>query len=301
MVKKKTNLLDIVIINYKTPDLVIDCLDSFYSDLELDFQVFIVDNHSQDKSLSKIKKAYPEINYIENKQNLGFARANNQAIKSGNSKYVLLLNSDTLVPAESIVELVEYQQSHPQVGISAPRLQFADKDIQANGGSLPDWINLIGWQLLLDQIPLLTHFFQPIHINDREFYLETRQLGWVSGAAMLLRREMIDRIGLLDKKIFMYAEDIEYCWRARKDNWQVITQAVSKPVTHFGQQSGNSHKARLGEAEQLKYVIGKHNPGLAKFTPFILYLGAQLRSFIYKLIGKADESELYRQIGQVVR
>lgn len=292
--------LSIIIVSYNTKKLVKDCLDSFLKDLPSDYEVILVDNASNDGTLELVETKFPQVKLIKNKTNTGFAQANNQGIAQAKGSYVLFLNSDTFANVDSFKTLAEFFDHHPKAGILSPKLLNPDQSIQQNGGALPTLWNVFAWQFFLDEIPLLTHLFNPYQQDDPEYYLKTRQTGWVSGAAMALRRTMLDDIGLLDKDIFMYAEDTELCLRAHLRQWQVWTVAEGE-IIHIGQGSGNKAKAILGEYKGMLYLFAKHYPKQLPVIRTILYYGALVRAQVYRLLGNQEKYAYYQEATSLVR
>ena len=292
--------LSIIIISYNTKKLLENCLGSIYKDLPKDFEVIVVDNASEDGSVNLVENRFKDVHLILNKKNLGFAKANNQGIKKAKGEYVLLLNSDTETTVKNLQNLISFAESKPKAGIISPQLNNPDKTIQQNGGGLPWLLNVFAWQFFLDEIPILTHLFTPYQREDLELYTKNNKTGWVSGAAMLIRKTCLDDLDGLDEKIFMYAEDVDICIRAQKAGWQTWVTAEAK-VMHIGHASGNATKAIIGEYKGVQYLFNKHNPKQAVVISLILYYGAHFRSLIYKLIGNNDKANLYQQAAQVVR
>jgi len=292
--------LSIIIVSYNTKKLLQDCLGSFYKDLPTDYEVIVVDNASEDGSVSAVKKKFPQVKIIENKKNTGYATANNQGIKKAKGEYYLLLNSDTLSSIKSFKKLVEFLDQNPKIGIVSPKLLNADKSIQQNGGALPNLFNVFAWQFFLDEIPLLTHFFNPYQLEDPEFYLKTRKTGWVSGASIMIRQSVVKKIGLLDEKIFMYAEDIDWCLRARTAGYEVWTLAESQ-IIHIGQGSGKKISAIVGEYKGIKYLFSKHHPNYNLLVKIILSGGALLRAIVYRIIGDKENYANYSKVFALVR
>ncbi len=288
--------LSIIIVSFNTKELTLDCLKSIYATaVDLNPEVIVIDNASTDGSVLAIATQFPQIKLIKNSRNLGFTKANNQGIKVSSGSYVMLLNSDTIVSPGAIQTLIDFMDHHPRVGIAAPQLLNPDGSIQPNGGFLPRLSNIIAWMFFIDDLPFVRPWFWSYQLRYLPKFRTIRSLGWVQGAAMLLRRSMLDQIGLLDENIFMYAEDVEICYRARKSSWQVMLLPQAQ-IIHKGFQSGSSEKAILGEYQGLKYIFQKHKP--AWELPVIrlsLKLGALLRLMIFGTIWRdAQKYAIYR-------
>lgn len=288
--------LSIIIISFNTKELTLDCLKSIYATaVDLNPEVIVIDNASTDSSAPAITTQFPQVKLIKNSRNLGFTKANNQGIKAGRGDYVMLLNSDTIVSPGAIQALIDFMDYHPRVGIAAPQLLNPDGSIQPNGGFLPRLSNIIAWMLFIDDLPFVSPWFWSYQLRYLPKFSRTREMGWLQGAALVLRRQTLEEIGPLDENIFMYAEDVEICYRARKSGWQVMLLPQAQ-IIHKGFQSGSSEKAILGEYQGLKYIFQKHKP--AWELPVIrlsLKLGALLRLMIFGTIWRdAQKYAIYR-------
>lgn len=289
--------LSIIIISFNTRQLILDCLRSIYDTAaDLNLEVIVVDNASTDDSPQAIKKSFPQVKLIQNQTNLGFTKANNQGIKTSRRECVMLLNSDTIVKPGALHTLVSYLDSHPQVGIVGPQLINPDDSIQPSGGYLPRLSNIIAWMLFIDDLPFIKPWFWSYQLRYLPKFHHTRLFGWLQGAALVLRRSTLDQIGSLDESIFMYAEDVELCFRAQKAGWLIYLVAEAQ-VIHLGFRSGSPETAILGEYQGLKYIFQKHKPTWElPILRFWLKLGSLLRLLIFGTILK-DKSDyaIYRQ------
>lgn len=255
--------LSVIILSYNTKKLLEQCLQSVYSQTGVKFEVIIVDNASTDGSA--------QLATIRNKTNLGYAKANNQGIKQARGEYILLLNSDTVVKPHAFKNLVRFLDTHPKAGIASAQLFNPDGSIQPSGGFLPRLSTIFAWMLF--SLPLY-------HLQIKSFYQTTRSLGWVQGAAMIFRKNF----GLLDEKLFMYAEDIDFCYRAQKQGLQVWTVADAQ-VIHHKFQSSSFQAAVLGEYQGLLYYFKKHKPQWeVPLLRILLASGALLRMLIFGTI-----------------
>ena len=197
--------LSIVIVNYKVPHLLLQCLDAVHKAMQqMDAEVFVVDNHSEDGSQALVEKYFPDVKYIANSTNVGFAKANNQAIAQAKGKYVLLLNPDTIIAEDTLQNVCHFAQHAPAFGALGVRM------IDRNGKFLPESKRNV--PTLYSSFCKLTRW--PI-TPRKEYYctaLSEHQAGEVpvlSGAFMLLNKEALGYVALLDERYFMYGEDID--------------------------------------------------------------------------------------------
>jgi hypothetical protein len=227
--------LSIIIVNWNTKDLLAKCLDSIYQTVEgLAFEVLVVDNASTDGSAAMVRRRFPQVRLIENDENVGFARANNQAIRRARGRYVLLLNSDTEVVPGSIANMVTELETQPDVGITSVCLASPDGSPQFCYGSFPslfaEFRSLFG-----------------LHRWDLSCWGKInapREVDWVSGACLMARKAMLDEIGLLDEEFFMFGEEVDLCYRAKDAGWRICL-VPSDPVVHVRAGSTGKTSKRL--------------------------------------------------------
>ena len=201
--------LSVIIVNWNTKKLLDRCLTSIFKFTSaLDFEVSVVDNGSQDGSQALVKQKFPRVMLIPNKDNLGFTKANNQGIKIANGEYILLLNSDTYLIENSLKKLVDNAKNLDNLGALGPQLLNEDQTIQQSAGFFPHLPQVLYWMCFLDDLPG-GMILKPYHIDHDSFYQKDRQVDWVTGAAILVPRRVIGKIGGLDENIFMYVEDME--------------------------------------------------------------------------------------------
>jgi GT2 family glycosyltransferase len=225
--------LTIIIVSWNVKELLRNCLKSLADDHVPDWaEVVVVDNNSSDQSGEMVAAEFPWAKLIRSSQNVGFSRANNAACRQSNSDFVFLLNPDTIVPSGAVRKLMDFASAHPEVGAVGPKLYSANGSIQFEGAvELPTIWNVFCDLALLSQVFPRSRLFCRRkmgywnHEGDRE-------VPGISGAAMLVRREALDRIGFLNETLF-YAEDMDFCLRLRRAGWTVFYLA-SASVVHYG-------------------------------------------------------------------
>ena len=329
-------ILSLITVSYNTKELTLQTLETAIKEINASkilkdqTEIFVVDNDSKDDSpkaceklLKKLK--FPHYKVFANHENLGFARANNQATEIAKGKYIILLNSDTITHKGGLSLLVEALEKSDireetanltssgkldKLGIIAPTLLNPDGSIQNQGGSLPSLKTVAAQMLFLDDIPFFGRFFpstQHTGMSDFAFtsYSEDNpkliSKDWVAGTAMMIRREVIDDIGMLDGNIFMYGEDQEYCMRARHHHWDIAIHPKAK-ITHFGCASSSSKNAIHGEFKGYLYIWKKHMPTWQlPILKTILWTGAFLRQVIYTLGGKKIPATIYKEARALLR
>ncbi|VAV83220.1 hypothetical protein MNBD_DELTA01-1467 [hydrothermal vent metagenome] len=221
--------ISVIIVNYNTKDLLLECVDSVYSSLgtkegeggekggpSLDVELWVVDNGSTDGSMAALKKKYPKVKRIENKGNVGFARANNQALIRGAGRYAVLLNSDTIVPKGQLDKLVAFMDDNPKVGILGPQLLNKDGSKQNSIANYPTLLTELFNKSLLrrlfpEQFPGKEHeISEPIEVDS------------VIGACMVVRNKATRDAGLFDDGFFFFFEETDWCRRMRFHDWKVM-------------------------------------------------------------------------------
>lgn len=291
-------MVTVVILNYNTRELLNLCLKSIVSkSWKYKLSLLAVDNNSIDDSVEYIKKHYKQVDIILNDKNLGFAGGNNIALRKVKTRYILLLNSDTEVRPKSIDELIDFAQKG-DFAISSCKLLNEDGSFQPNAGDLPFGFAIFSWLSGLDGFPVIGKFLPSFHRNDIIFYKNERQVGWVSGTAMLIRDDVIQKIGLLDENLFMYTEDTDYCIRAKKAGLKIGWTAKAE-IIHLGGGSLKEPQYRqwLGEFEGLIYLYRKY---FGEFSSMLLkiqiYFFIILRVIVFFLIGKINFSKIYAKV-----
>lgn len=215
------NDLSIVVVNWNTRDLLSQCLQSIYDTAnDLAVETIVVDNGSTDDSRAMIRQRFPQVTLIENDQNVGFARANNQALAVARGRYFLLLNSDAIVLPHTLERMVEFADAHSRASVIGCRLLNADGSLQESWASFPTfWSEVVGRNFRMCRL-----------IKEDPLAYE---VDWVGGACMLVRPTAIDEVGLLDESFFMYSEEADWCFRMRQHGWKVCYLA-GVAVIHLG-------------------------------------------------------------------
>lgn len=295
--------LSIIIVNWNTRHLLRDCLKSVYEQRgNIKFEVIVVDNASTDNSVEMVRSEFPEVIALCNATNRGFAVANNHGIKIACGRYVLLLNSDTIVCDAAVEKIVQYADKHLEAAVVGCQVWENSDTIQITCFRFPSVVNLLlsasGLAKIFEHNRFLGREWMRWWGRDSE-----RQVDVVSGMFMLVRREAIEEVGVMDEAFFMYFEDTDWCYRFMKAGWKVLFWPGAK-IIHVG---GGSHSSKQTTVEMF---IQKQKSMLTFFkknTRTINYLLARLilmfscglRVFIYtilfiarKITSKLTESEI---------
>lgn len=286
-ISKTDKDLSVIIVNWNTKKLLENCLASIFKfTKDLSFEVIVVDNNSQDTSLEMIVKKFPQVKLVKNKENLGYAKANNQGIKLSKGKYVLLLNSDTYLIENSLMKLVTSANRLKNLGALGPLLLNPDKSIQQSVGFFPHLPQVVWWMTFIDDLPGGA-FLKPYHVDHDSFYQKDQQVDWLTGAAMIIPRQAIKKVGLLDEKIFMYGEDVDWCFRLKKAGFNIYFSPVTK-IIHIGRGSTGqiSKNAILGEYKGVIHFYKKHKSKMSlQLLHLALKIGALVRICIFGASG----------------
>ncbi|MEJ2148062.1 MAG: glycosyltransferase family 2 protein [Chloroflexota bacterium] len=230
--------LSIIILSWNTRQMLADCLNSVEAAVaNLAFEVIVVDNGSTDGSQAMLRQRFPDVHLIQNDKNVGFARANNQAMALCRGRYMLLLNSDAIATPGAFQSLLSLARAEPRAGIVGAQLVNRDGSFQASHTSFPTL-----WQefLMLTGLGRLFHGqWYPSHGPEEDKGPQTAD--YVEGACMLVRREAFEEVGGLDEGYFMYAEEVDWCYSMREKTWQVWYQPAAR-VVHLG--GGSSQNRR---------------------------------------------------------
>ncbi len=256
--------LSIVIVNYNAFPYLSQCLDSISNQSfpKSKMKVIVVDNKSNDNSLTLIKKNYPWIKILPNKQNVGFAKANNQAINLIETKYILLLNPDTILSKNTIKIMIEYMENHHRVAISTCRINLPSGEIDdaCHRGFPTPWNSFCQFSHLSQIFPK-SMFFNGYHLGYRNLD-KIHEIDSCSGAFMLIRKEAGDEINWFDEDYYWYGEDIDFCYRIKKKKWKVVFVPKTSIVHYRGISSGiKKHSQKLSTATKST----KKTASLARF------------------------------------
>jgi hypothetical protein len=225
-------MISIIIVSWNTASFLENCLNSILANPPTSSsEIWVVDNASSDDSPRMVREKFPQVHLVENRENVGFARANNQAIRHCTGNYVLLLNPDTLVASGALQSLVDFLDKHPEAGAAGPRILNPDGSLQVSSHPRPTLSREL-WRLLhLDSV-------SPYAMYPRIKWETNRpqEADVLSGACLLLRKEVLEQVGFLDEDFFIYSEEVDLCYRIQRAGWRMywIPQAE---VVHFGGQS----------------------------------------------------------------
>jgi GT2 family glycosyltransferase len=260
--------VSIVIVNWNTGHLLRGCLRSIIEQTsEVSFEIFVVDNASQDGSAEMVWAEYPGVQLIANLQNRGFAAANNQGIRAASGRYILLLNPDTIILEAAISRCVRFADVHTDVGVVGCQVLEDECRIQRTGFSFPN-----PWNLFLSLSGLSRAFARSRLFGQPE-------LGWwdrdseqdldvISGMFMLVRREAIEQVGLMDESYFVYSEEVDWCYRFSRAGWRRVFTPCAR-IIHLDGGSKSTSQVSIKMFVQLQkssLIYHRKNLGFAAWS-----------------------------------
>lgn len=250
--------LSIILVNYNTRELLRARIHALREG------IIVVDNASTDRSQEMVEKNFPNVVLIKNQRNVGFAKANNQGIQRTKSRFILLLNTDCEASHTAITEILSYLKNHSEAGVVTGKLVLRDGSIDpaCHRGFPTPWASLT-YFLGLEKFFPASRIFGQYHQGYKPMS-EIHDVDCISGAFFLLRREVIEKVGLLDEAFFMYGEDIDWCYRIRKAGWKILFYPHVS-IVHKKHQSGLAHtdSATRGQTRKhfydaMKLFYAKH-------------------------------------------
>jgi hypothetical protein len=300
--------VSIVIVSYNVVRHLTACLRSLHAACEdLLMEIIVIDNGSHDGSARAVASDFPQVRLVASPQNLGFAKATNLGLALARGRYVLLLNPDTVVPPSAVRSLVSIADETPEAGLVAPELRDPVTGLtQGSFRRFPSWRSAF-----FDYTPV-----KPLLrlLPERPFNVvsdEPTAAGWLSGACLLVRRQVLDAVGPLDPGYFMFCEDVEYCRRVIRAGWKLLYTRKVK-VFHLGGRSTEQEPAgemRMHAARSLLHYLSDgslRSKILARAFVLLLLAGlpwrlltVALKLVVYRLIGDAGRAGKYqRRLGR---
>ena len=282
--------LTVSIVNYNAGKYLIKCLDSLRKvSNELQFDVFIVDDSSNDNSLNEAKKIFPHISYIENKINLGFGKAHNIVLKKATTPYLLTLNPDCEVPSGTLKYIFDFMEKNPDVGAASCKVEKTDGSLDkaSHRGFPTPWASFLYYFLKNDKL---------YHLTKRNM-TQTHEVDSIVGAFMFLRRSTLEKVGYFDEDYFLYGEDIDLCYRIKKAEFKVMYVPEVKILHIKGVSSGiKKHSKNVSKASSstkslamdyfyktMKIFYKKHyEKKYPFFVNWAVYLGIDLKWMMAK-------------------
>lgn len=235
--------LSIIIVNYNSKSVLTDCLASLFgSEQTFEYEVFVIDNASSE-NLQELEEKYPEVIFIYNKANVGFAAANNIGIEKSSGKYLLLLNPDTIVNSNSFLPMIEYLNENNEVGIVGCKIFNEDGEIEHSTHSFPSLLKeffhaneylkpFFGYDSILGKTT--SKIFKTKSLKSYWAHDSIKEVDHVTGACMMIKREAVEKVGLLDEAFFIYTEEVEWSYRMKQAGYKSVFNPDSNIIHLFG-------------------------------------------------------------------
>jgi hypothetical protein len=245
--------LSIILVSYNTRELLKGCLVSIYKTVNnIDFEVIIIDNSSIDGSPEMVESDFQDVRLIRNSENMYYAIANNQAMRVAQGRYVLLLNSDTIVKDGGVEYLVDFMENNHKVAAAGPKILNMDGSLQSKGFYFPSvrrlLLGLFGVNRLLS-FDMKRSLFPGFYWGEDEY----RKVDWVSGCCIIIRKHVVDEAGYLSEDFKFYYEEVEWCYRAKNMGYEVWYVPDSQ-IVHLNSSSPlDSKRTMLFESERMFY------------------------------------------------
>lgn len=272
----------VIVVNWNAREDLRACLHSLSVDAysPVSHSVWVVDNASTDGSAAIVQSEFPNVHLIVNDENLGFSKANNQAIARSENRYVFLLNSDAAIHPGALEALAAYADDNPKVGIVGPKVLNPDGSLQLSCRRFPSLGAGIFRNTYLGRLFPNNKPAQDYLMADFD-HAHTRAVDWVSGCAMLIRRDMIAQVGILDERFYMYCEDVDLCERAWQFDWEVV-YLPDAVVTHtIGRSSDKDAENMIWEFHRSWYEFDKkRHPDAGPVRRLAVWAGLWLRATV---------------------
>lgn len=288
--------LSIIILSYNTKDITDECLKrlqasviSCQKKLDNKIQVIVLDNASSDGSSQMIKKKHPWVELIESKANTGYSKGNNIAVKKTRYPLLLFLNSDVYIESDTLEKSLQYFKEHScdSLGI---KLTYENGSFQPSAGNLPTPINTVFWILGLGKL------FDSFHPTNYSFFSEDKEVGWVMGAFILIKKEILESVSGFDESIFMYMDEIDLFKRLENIGFKVcFTPSIKAVHLHRASSKENPEKAFTAEIKGIKIYFKKYYANEYPFIRLFLITGLLLRIIAFSLLGKTARARAYME------
>jgi N-acetylglucosaminyl-diphospho-decaprenol L-rhamnosyltransferase len=275
--------VSVIIINWNTRDLLAACLRSVYQTTrDLNLEIIVVDNNSKDDSCEMVRREYPLVRLIENSENVGFTRANNQAARAAQGQYIFLLNSDAELQTDSLQKMLALMKNESKACIVGARLLNPDGSFQASHTPFPTL-----WREFLILTGLGRAFYrQWFPSRGPELAKGSQPVDYVEGAAMLIRRDVYLQHNGLDESYFMYAEEVDLCYRIHKAGWQVWYHPEACILHHGGGSSLNRRTQREGDLyrSRVRFFRKHYGNRAASLLKLQIYILTAVKLVIHKFL-----------------
>jgi len=256
--------LSIIIVTWNSEKYIRNCLDSILlSAGDLQYEIILVDNASTDQTTNIVEGLYPQVELIQNRRNAGYAKANNQGMEESQGEYLLLLNPDTEVLENALISMLQFSEENTQVGALGPRLLNPDKTIQPSCREFPTYTTLI-WEFSgLSRIFPKSKIFSRWRMGYFKFN-QKREVDQPMGSCLLLRRAILQDVGIFDENFPMFFNDVDLCYRIKQAGWQIYYYPDAQVLHHKGASTGQVKRRMIWLSHVAFFrFFKKHRTGLS--------------------------------------
>ena len=274
--------LTVIVVSWNCKGYLADCLRSIESSGSNTAPVVVVDNNSNDGTVEMLRQEFPQIHLLVNRENTGFATANNQALKKVQSRYVLILNPDTVVRPGALDAMVRFMDEYPDVWAAGPTILNGDGSRQHSGVRFPNNWNIFVEALFLDRLFPQSRLFG----RHKELYEDptlSREVDYLQGSCLMVRSSAIERVGGLDERFFMYFEETDWCYRMKAEGGKICT-CPPATVIHFGGTAlGHFDEQRLTHYHRslLRFYRKHYSPSRTIAVRVILWFRSLIRICVW--------------------
>jgi hypothetical protein len=278
--------ISIIIVNWNRRDLLAQCLRSILDTAEgLAIQVIVIDNASSDDSADYVEKNFPQVHLTRNVRRIGFAAANNQAIKIAAGSNILLLNSDTIVHSHALKVMSDFLKNNLEAGICSCRLLNTDGSTQPNVHTFPTFLAMLQRYTIFKYLGLFKSARKIYRMRDFT-YDKVTPVDHITGAVFMIKKNVLDKVGFMDDKFYFYFEETDLCYRAKQAGFKVYFIPDGR-ITHLGGASSNLlglHKTNAMFFKSMFYFFRKYKGKTKTFFYSLVFKPSVLLYLIFQII-----------------
>lgn len=277
--------LSVSVVNTNNRDLLAQCLDSICRTIQrIRYEIWVVDNCSTDGSVEMVRTRFPQVEIIENAERLGYSASHNRALQHCQGRYVLVFNEDMLVLSGALETMVAFMDAHPDAGMVGCRLLNADGSLQPSCRTFPSlWIQLFR-SLYLDKL-FPGNRWTGANYMSYWGHDTVREVDVIKGCCMLVRHEVLEQVGLMDERFFIYYEETDWCYRTKQHGWKIYFTPDAE-IIHYGEQTTRRQSARMTLIQRqslLKYFRKHHGRAAAMIIRLLSIVETGLRVIYWSL------------------
>ncbi len=264
-------VLSIIVSNYRNPELLKLCIQSIKDNIEdIDYEIIVADSATEEDTELMMKENFPDIIFLPFKDNVGLQKLIKEGIKKSKAKYILILNGDILIKKKSVEKLLSYLKDNPSVGMVGPKLFGFNEKFQPSCFRFYKPITIVYRRTFLGKLPFAKKHLDYFLMKDYD-HKKPKDVDWLMGSALMVSRKAIKKVGPMDRRFFMYMEDVDWCRRFWENGFRVVYCPQSVMLHYHGKGSGNkgfvftifNKLAWIHISSAIKYFLkyfGKKNP-----------------------------------------